>query len=56
LRFAGLLDSPLGQRWANAVERANENAVQTGRQYSTVTDFASDEVEAHVYQVSLERG
>lgn len=56
LRVAGLLDSPLGQRWAEAVDRAGEQPVQASGQYSTTETFASDEVEAHVYQVSLERG
>ncbi len=56
LRVAGLLDSPLGQRWAEAVDRAGEQPVQATGQYRTTESFASDEVEAHVYQVSLERG
>lgn len=56
LRVAGLLDSPLGQRWAEAVDRAAEQPVQASGQYRTIEFFASDEVEAHVYQVSLERG
>ncbi|MCB2426366.1 M23 family metallopeptidase [Methylophaga pinxianii] len=56
LRVAGLLDSPLGQRWAEAVDRAGEQPVQASGQYSTTETFASDEVEAHIYQVSLERG
>ena len=56
LRVAGLLDSPLGQHWTQAVERASEQPVQASGQYRTTESFASDEVEAHVYQVSLERG
>lgn len=56
LRVAGLLDSPLGQRWAEAVERAGEQPVQADGQYRITEAFASDEVEAHVYQVTLERG
>jgi peptidoglycan LD-endopeptidase LytH len=56
LRMAGLLDSPLGQRWIEAVDLAGEQPVQAGGQYRTTESFASDEVEAHVYQVSLERG
>lgn len=56
LRVAGLLDSPLGQRWTQAVERAGEQPVQATGQYRTTESFASDEVEAHVYQVRLERG
>lgn len=56
LRVAGLLDSPLGQRWAEAVDRAGEQPVQAGGQYRTTESFTSNEVEAHVYQVSLERG
>ncbi|MBN46195.1 MULTISPECIES: peptidoglycan DD-metalloendopeptidase family protein [unclassified Methylophaga] len=56
LRLAGLLDSPLGQRWAEAVDRAAEQPVQAVGQYRTTESFASDEIEAHVYQVALERG
>ncbi len=56
LRLAGLLDSPLGQRWINAVDLASEQPVQAGGQYRTTESFASDEVAAHVYQVRLERG
>ncbi|HBX59367.1 MULTISPECIES: M23 family metallopeptidase [unclassified Methylophaga] len=56
LRMAGLLDSPLGQRWIEAVNRAGEQPVQAGGQFRTTESFTSDEVEAHVYQVSLERG
>jgi len=56
LRVAGLLDSPLGQRWTEAVERASEQPVQARGQYRTIEFFTSDEVEAHVYQVSLEQG
>ncbi|WP_417549102.1 M23 family metallopeptidase [Methylophaga sp.] len=56
LRVAGLLDSPLGQRWIEAVDRAGEQPVQAAGQYRTTEAFSSDEVEAHVYQVSLERG
>lgn len=56
LRVAGLLDSPLGQRWAEAVERAGEQPVQAAGQYRITESFSSDEVEAHIYQVPLERG
>lgn len=56
LRVAGLLDSPLGQRWAEAADRAGEQPVQADGQYRITEAFASNEVEAHVYQVSLERG
>lgn len=56
LRLAGLLDSPLGQRWTQAVELAGEQPVQAVGQYRTTASFASDEVEAHIYQVALERG
>ncbi|TVP90422.1 MAG: M23 family metallopeptidase [Pseudomonadaceae bacterium] len=56
LRLAGLLDSPLGQRWIGAVEQAGDQPVHIGRQYLSTNNFASDEVEAHVYQVALERG
>lgn len=56
LRVAGLLESPLGQRWRQAVERAGEQPVKAGVQYRTTESFVSDEVDAHVYQVSLERG
>lgn len=54
--MAGLLDSPLGQRWSEAVDRAGAQPVQAGGHYRTTESFASDEVEAHIYQVSLERG
>ena len=56
LRVAGLLDSPLGKRWAEAVERASEQPLQAAGQYRITEAFSSDEVEAHVYQVTLERG
>ncbi|MDO8826151.1 M23 family metallopeptidase [Methylophaga sp.] len=56
LRVAGLLDSPLGQRWTKAVERAGTQPVQASGRYRTVEAFAEDEVEAHIYQLSLERG
>lgn len=56
LRVAGLLDSPLGQRWSEAVDLAGEKPVKAGGQFRTTESFASDEVEAHVYQVTLERG
>lgn len=56
LRLAGLLDSPLGQRWTNAVERASDKPIQTGEQYRTYETFEADDVEAHIYQVSLKRG
>lgn len=56
LRVAGLLDSPLGQRWSEAVDLAGEQPVKAGGQFRTTESFASDEVEAHVYQVTLERG
>lgn len=56
LRVAGLLDSPLGQRWSEAVDLAGEQPVKAGGQFRTTESFASDEVEAHVYQLSLERG
>ncbi len=56
LRLAGLLDSPLGQQWAGAVERASEQPLRVGDQYRSSDAFADDQVEAHVYQVALERG
>ncbi|MBL1457016.1 MAG: M23 family metallopeptidase [Methylophaga sp.] len=56
LRVAGLLDSPLGQRWSEAVDLTGEQPVKAGGQFRTTESFASDEVEAHVYQLSLERG
>ncbi|HKM36206.1 MAG TPA: M23 family metallopeptidase [Thiopseudomonas sp.] len=56
LRLAGLLDSPLGQQWGGAVERAGEKPVRVGHRYRTSNVFADDQIEAHVYQVSLERG
>jgi len=56
LRLAGLLDSPLGQEWAGAVERASNKPVRVSDQYRTSDAFAGDQIEAHVYQVTLERG
>ncbi len=56
LRMAGLLESPLGQRWTHAVDRASKKPIQAGAQYRTTETFEDDEVEAHIYQVSLERG
>jgi murein DD-endopeptidase MepM/ murein hydrolase activator NlpD len=56
LRLAGLLDSPLGQRWTHAVDRASDKPIQAGDQYRTSDVFEEDEVEAHIYQVTLERG
>ncbi|WP_339783496.1 M23 family metallopeptidase [uncultured Marinobacter sp.] len=56
LRLAGLVDSPLGQQWTGAVERASEQPLRVGDQYRTSEAFADDQVEAHVYQVALERG
>ncbi len=56
LRFTGLLDSPLGQQWVGAVEEANKSAVQTGAAYRSVNDFSRDEIEADVYQLTLEQG
>lgn len=56
LRLAGLLDSPLGQQWVGAVERASEQPLRVGDQYRTSKAFADDRIEAHVYQVALERG
>ena len=56
LRVAGLLDSPLGQQWVGAVERASEKPMQVGEHYRTSKTFADDQVEAHVYQLTLKRG
>lgn len=56
LRMVGLLDSPLGQRWIHAVDRAGDEPIQAGNQYRTSDVFEEDEVEAHIYQASLERG
>ncbi|GLQ00486.1 hypothetical protein GCM10007891_23390 [Methylophaga thalassica] len=56
LRVAGLLDSPLGQRWIHAVDRASDKPIQAGNQYHTNDTFEEDKVEAHIYQVTLERG
>lgn len=56
LRLAGLLDSPLGQQWAGAVERASGQPLQVGDTYRTSDTFEDDRVEARVYQVVLERG
>ncbi|HIC47618.1 MAG TPA: M23 family metallopeptidase [Methylophaga aminisulfidivorans] len=56
LRVAGLLDSPLGQRWIHAVDLTSKKPIQAGDQYRTNDTFEEDEVEAHIYQVTLERG
>lgn len=56
LRLAGLLDSPLGQQWVGAVERASEKAVRIDDRYRTSKTFTADQVEAHVYQVALKQG
>lgn len=56
MRMAGLMDSPLGQRWIDAVERAGDQPVQADGQYRVTESFAIDEIEAHVYQVTLEQG
>jgi len=56
LRFAGLLDSPLGKQWVGAVEEASKNPVQTGSAYRTVNEFSRDEISADVYQLTLEQG
>ncbi|MGO1502288.1 MAG: M23 family metallopeptidase, partial [Marinobacter sp.] len=56
LSLAGLSDSPLAQRWTSAVERASEQPLLIGDKYRTSKVFTDDQVEAHVYQVVLERG
>lgn len=56
LRAAGLLDSPLGQQWVAAVERASEKSVQVGERYRISKTFKADQIEAHVYQLALKRG
>jgi murein DD-endopeptidase MepM/ murein hydrolase activator NlpD len=56
LRLAGLMDSPLGQQWTGAVERASEQPLRVNDQYRITEAFADDQIEAHVYQVALERG
>ena len=56
LRLAGLLDSPLGQQWVGAVERASDKPVRVGDRYRTSKVFTADQVEAHVYQLALKRG
>ncbi len=56
LRLVGLLDSPLGQQWSGAVEHAGEKPMRVGNRYRTSNAFTDDQIEAHVYQVSLERG
>ncbi|MFC3103994.1 M23 family metallopeptidase [Salinisphaera aquimarina] len=56
LRIAGLEDSPLGQRWRNAVERASKDPTSIGRRYRTDARFSPDTVEAHVYDATLDRG
>lgn len=56
LRLAGLLDSPLGQQWVGAVARASEQPLRVGDQYRTSEAFKDDQVEAHVYELALDRG
>lgn len=56
LRLAGLLDSPLGQQWVGAVERASEKPVRISDRYSISKTFTADQVEAHVYQLALKQG
>lgn len=56
LRLSGLLDSPLGQQWLGAVERASESPFRVGDQFRTTETFADDKVEAHVFQLALDRG
>ncbi|MGO2136882.1 M23 family metallopeptidase [Marinobacter sp.] len=56
LRLAGLLESPLGQQWVGAVARASEQPLRVGDQYRTSEAFKDDQVEAHVYELALERG
>lgn len=56
LRLAGLADSPLGQQWIGAVKRAGTQPVRVAARYRTDDVFADNQVEAHVYQVTLKRG
>ncbi|ART81358.1 peptidase M23 [Oceanisphaera profunda] len=56
LRMAGLLSSPLGQQWTGAVERANQQPVRVGHRFRTASVFNADQINAHVYQVTLEQG
>ena len=56
LRLAGLLESPLGQQWVGAVARASEQPLRVGDQYRTSEAFKDNQVEAHVYELALERG
>ena len=56
LRLAGLLNSPLGQQWVGAVERASEKPVRISDRYSIFKTFTADQVEAHVYQLALKQG
>ena len=56
LRLAGLLDSPLGQQWIGAVERASEKPIAVADQYRTSKTFAADQIEAHIYQLALQQG
>ncbi|WP_319781448.1 M23 family metallopeptidase [Oceanisphaera sp. IT1-181] len=56
LRMAGLLNSPLGQQWTGAVERASKQPVRVGSRYRTANVFNADQVNAHVYQMALEQG
>lgn len=56
LRAAGLANSPLGQRWRGAVARASEAPVHVTDQLRASEIFAEDQIDAHVYQLALERG
>lgn len=54
LSLAGLMDSPLGQRWIGDVERASEQPLQVGDQYRASKAFTDDRLERSLMAV-LER-
>ncbi|MGP4843832.1 M23 family metallopeptidase [Marinobacter sp. 1Y8] len=56
LRLAGLADSPLGQQWAGAVDQASEQPVRVVDPLRMTDSFADHQVEARVFELTLERG
>lgn len=54
LRVAGLYDSPLGERWRSAIDRAAPASI--GQRLERQASFTADAIEAHVYDAALERG
>lgn len=56
LRAAGLADSPLGQRWRDAVTRAGADPLIFTKSQRLDARFTADAVNARVYQTTLARG